>query len=120
MEYPNGLLFDDAFQAQLKDRFFYVDADPDYGSRLFFDNSGGSLRLKTAVDAKDLAERLPDCSSRSHARAVELSNLENHATADILSCVFGTRQGALLTELTASQAMFHIRAYRVLNSQQVH
>lgn len=41
-----GLLFDEAFQKELKAQFCHVDADPEHGQRLFFENSGGSLRLK--------------------------------------------------------------------------
>ena len=36
MEYRNGLLFDEALQKELKEKFYYVDADPAYGERLFF------------------------------------------------------------------------------------
>ena len=46
-----GLLFDPALSAEIKDRFYYVDADPEFGQRLFFENSGGSLRLKASVEA---------------------------------------------------------------------
>ena len=47
-----GLLFDPALSAEIKDRFYYVDADPEFGQRLFFENSGGSLRLKASVEAQ--------------------------------------------------------------------
>ena len=47
-----GLLFDPALSAEIKDRFYYVDADPEFGQRLFFENSGGSLRLKASVDSQ--------------------------------------------------------------------
>ena len=43
MEYPKGLLFEESFQKELKEKFYYTDADPLYGERLFFENSGGSL-----------------------------------------------------------------------------
>ena len=47
--YEHGLLFDPALSAEIKKRFCYVDADPEFGTRLFFENSGGSLRLKASV-----------------------------------------------------------------------
>ena len=49
MEYSQGILFEESFQKSLKDKFYYVDEDPVYGRRLFFENSGGSLRLKRAL-----------------------------------------------------------------------
>ena len=45
-DYPQGLLFDGKLQAEIKDRFWNVDSDPEAGKRLFFENAGGSLRLK--------------------------------------------------------------------------
>ena len=49
MEFNHGVLFSDTYQKKLKSQFYYADKDPQYGARLFFENSGGSLRLKKAV-----------------------------------------------------------------------
>ena len=58
MNYPNGLLFEDALQKNLKEKFCHADSDPEYGKRLFFENSGGSLRLKKCVESKAEFESL--------------------------------------------------------------
>jgi len=108
MEYPNGLLFCDEFQAELKSRFCHADADPIHGKRLFFDNSGGSLRLKSCVEAKCLYEELPDCPERMHERSVWLKETVERGTDEILRIIFGAKSGALMTELTASQTMFNM------------
>ena len=42
-EYPNGLAFSDEMIKEVKDKFYYVDEDPIFGKRLFFDNAGGAL-----------------------------------------------------------------------------
>lgn len=34
-DYPQGLLFDGKLQAEIKDRFWNVDSDPEAGKRLF-------------------------------------------------------------------------------------
>ena len=49
MEFNHGVLFSDTYQKKLKSQFYYADKDPQYGARLFFENSGGSLRLKKAA-----------------------------------------------------------------------
>lgn len=108
MEYSQGLLFEEAFQKSLKDKFYYADEDPMYGKRLFFENSGGSLRLKKAVEAKAALEQFPDCPERIHARSLYLKNLVEQGTKEIKEIMFGARSGALITELTASQTMFHM------------
>lgn len=108
MKADTGILFPNDYQKTLKEQFYYVDEDPAYGQRLFFENSGGSLRLKKAVEAKCAIEQYPDCPERIHARALMLKALVEDGGKDILEIVFGAKSGALVTELSASQAMFQI------------
>ena len=108
MNVKNGLLFEAGFQKELKKLFIYADADPEYGPRLFFENSGGSLRLKKCVEAKAAFECFPDCPERIHARSAYLRSVVEDGTKEILAVIFGAKSGALITELTASQTMFHM------------
>lgn len=108
MKYPNGLFFENEFQKELKEKFCYADSDPVYGKRLFFENSGGSLRLNKCVEAKSEHEKFPDCPERIHERSLYLKKLVEDGTKEILEIVFGAKSGALITELTASQTMFHM------------
>ena len=103
-----GVLFETEFQKSLKEKFCYADADPEYGKRLFFDNSGGSLRLKRCVEKKAELEFFPDCPERIHARSVYLKGLVEKGTKEILEIIFGAKSGALITELRASQTMFQL------------
>ena len=104
------LFFDPELQAEIKKRFFYVDEDPKGRKRLFFENSGGSLRLKKAVEEKERLERIPDCPERYHDISMELKKIKDAGIRDIMEIIFGARsgEGALVTELTASQVMFQI------------
>lgn len=104
----NKTVFDESCIKDLKEQFCYVDEDQNGSKRLFFDNSGGVLRLKAAVEAKAQIEMLPDCPERTHAQAKKLNTMVQEGTREILSCVFGTETGSLITELTASQCMFHM------------
>lgn len=108
MNTEHGILFDDDYQKTLKEQFYAVDEDPEYGPRLFFENSGGSLRLKKAVAAKCAAEQFPDCPERTHKRGLYLQDYVKEGTKDILEIVFGAKSGALVSELSASQAMFQV------------
>jgi len=110
MDESRGILFDEEFQKELKSRFYMPDADPEHGERLFFDNSGGSLRLKAAVEAKADLERYPDCPERYHDRSLYLKGIVQEGTRQMLEIVFGAEpgDGALMTELTASQTMFQM------------
>ena len=64
-----GELFTDEYQKSLMNEFCHGNTDPDYGHRLFFENSGGSLRLRRAVEAKAALEAFPDCPERNRGRA---------------------------------------------------
>lgn len=108
MELEHGMLFDEDYVKKLKDKFYYVASDPDMGERLFFDNSGGSLRLKKCVEAKAKYERFPDCPERSGERARGLKKIITSVTGELLDTVFGAQSGSIMTELTASQAMFNM------------
>ena len=85
-----------------------MDSDSEFGERLFFENSGGSLRLKRCVEKKAEIEAFPDCPERIHARSRYLKSLVERGTREILEIIFGAKGGALITELTASQTMFQL------------
>lgn len=108
MSKTNGILFEDEFQRHLKNQFFYADEDPVYGKRIFFENSGGSLRLKRAVEVKTDIEKYPDCPERIHERSLKLKKIVEDGTKEMMEVVFGAKSGALVTELTASQTFFQI------------
>lgn len=108
MNYEKGILFDEELVSKLKEKFCYLDEDPEYGKRLFFENSGGSLRLKKCVEAKAAFEQFPDCPERIHERARKLRSFVDQGRKEILEIIFGAKSGSLITELTASQTMFHM------------
>ena len=70
-----GQLFSGALLQEIKSRFHYVDHDMNGRERLFFDNAGGSFRLKAAVDALARIDALPDCPERIHALALYLQEV---------------------------------------------
>lgn len=58
----NGQLMPADLTAQIRDKYYHVDVDPFTKSkRLFFDNSGGSFRLKDASEAFRNVDDLPNC-----------------------------------------------------------
>ena len=104
------IFFDPELQREIKERFFYVNEDYRGRKRQFFENSGGSLRLRTAVEAKARLEAIPDCPERVHDTSMMLREVKANGIRDIMEVIFGAApgHGALVTELTASQCMFQI------------
>ena len=104
------ILFEPELQAEIKNRFYYVNEDHLGRKRQFFENAGGSLRLKEAVKEKSRLEAIPDCPERVHDTSLMLKDVKAKGVRDILEVIFGANpgEGALVTELTASQCMFQI------------
>ena len=99
-------MFSKSLSEEIKNRFYYVDADPEFGERLFFENSGGSLRLKESVLKQAEYQAYPDCPERTHNRSLDIKRVQLQGIDDIMKVVFGAKDGALLSEMTASQVMF--------------
>ena len=54
-----------------------MDENPLGRKRLFFENSGGSLRLKACVEAKARYEQIPDCPLRYHDVSLKLHEVKD-------------------------------------------
>lgn len=102
------IFFNSALQAKIKDRFYYVNADHLGRKRQFFENSGGSLRLKKVIEVKANFEKISDCPERTNDIAVMLRKVKADGIRDIMEVILGAKSGALVTELSASQVMFQI------------
>lgn len=107
MNTDQGILFSEAMTQDIKDRFHYVDRDMNGRERLFFDNAGGSFRLKSAVERFAQIDALPDCPERIHELSLYLQKIQADGTAD-LRTILNARGGSVYASLTASGAMFEM------------
>ncbi|MDP2024078.1 MAG: aminotransferase class V-fold PLP-dependent enzyme [Hydrogenophaga sp.] len=105
MNTSQGSLFPEALTQDIKDRFHYVDHDMNGRERLFFDNAGGSFRLKSAVERFAQIDALPDCPERIHELSLFLQKVQADGTAD-LRTILNAQGGSVYASLTASGAMF--------------
>ncbi len=104
----NGRFFDDDLLEDIRKQFCYLEEDAQNRKRLFFENAGGSLRLKKCVEAKAKYEEYPDCPERIHDTALVLKKIQEDGTRDIIEVIFGGSDGSLVTELSDSQTMFQM------------
>ena len=103
-----GVLFSSEINNEIKNLFYYVDHDPILNKkRIFFDNAGGSLRLKKANDVFKTYDELPDCPEHSNYTAKYLNDVQEEATENIFT-MLNAEKGSLVTSLTASMVMFDI------------
>lgn len=104
-DYPEGLLFPPTLMAEVRGRFLHVDHDHHGRERLYFDNAGGSLRLRAAVERFAQVDAVPDNTERIHDTARELQDVQARG-ADDLRMLLNARGGSVYAALTASGAMF--------------
>ncbi|HEX7865419.1 MAG TPA: aminotransferase class V-fold PLP-dependent enzyme [Variovorax sp.] len=108
LQLPNlerGQAFSDALMREVKARFLQVDHDHRGRERLYFDNAGGSFRLKAAAERFAQVDAIPDNAERIHATAVELQDIQAKGSAD-LRTILNATGGSVYASLTASGAMF--------------
>ena len=96
-------MFSEEELAEIRAQFYYVDEDYYGRKRLFFDNAGGSLRLKKAEEAFHKIDSMPDASEHSNSLALELAALEDRGREDIKHVIFNAKSGTIYPTYTASQ-----------------
>jgi selenocysteine lyase/cysteine desulfurase len=104
-EHPQGLAFSDALMRQVRERFAGIEHDHQGRERLYFDNAGGSFRLKAALARFAQVDAIPDNAERIHATAVELQDIQARGSDD-LRTILHAQGGSVYASLTASGAMF--------------
>lgn len=103
-----GKLFSDDLLQKIRGKFLHVDNDPNHdGKRIFFDNAGGSFRLKAVHDVFTKIDALPDCPERVHETAILLQQIQEKGIEDI-KLILNANDGSILTLMTASQAIFEV------------
>ena len=106
VDHPQGKFFPAELQKEIKNRFLNCDEDPESGRRVFFENAGGSLRLKAVNEAYALADSFPDCDSRKHKRAKALRAKTLNGFADLRVMFNAPKYGQIISETSSSKVMF--------------
>ena len=101
-------LFSEHLLTEIRDRFAYIDINPlSQKKRLFFDNAGGSFRLKSANEKFAVLDLIPNCPMRDHEVSKYLSEIEQKGIDDA-RIIFNAKNGSIATYYTASQAIFGV------------
>ena len=104
----NKYLFSNELQEEIRGKFAFVDTDPLHGKRrLFFDNAGGSFRLKSANESLSQLDLIPNCPMRDHEVSKYLSEVEQKGIDDS-RIIFNAKNGSIATYFTASQSIFEL------------
>ncbi|WP_331773169.1 aminotransferase class V-fold PLP-dependent enzyme (plasmid) [Embleya sp. NBC_00888] len=92
----------------VRQQFAHLEQDAHGARRLFFENSGGSLRLRQAAKRSMEVSLYPEAPSRPSKVAQALDQVEKQGQADLLAFFGAGTSGAILPTATASRAMFDL------------
>jgi cysteine desulfurase / selenocysteine lyase len=104
--------FPDGLMNEIRGRFHHVDYCPVVDQpRVFFENGGGSLKLKSAIAASAEIEALPDQEGRQNPASKYLSKLLDDGRED-LHFVFGSaglaQRGQVISGETGTRLLYRI------------
>jgi len=106
-------MFNDELMTEIRDRFELVDHCPYQGKRIFFENAGGALTLKSVVDRSAALAAVPDNQGRDNPASHELVNIINQAKSDIRAFL-GAKEGPVFVGESGTELLFRLISTAIL------
>ncbi|MDU8943774.1 aminotransferase class V-fold PLP-dependent enzyme [Ovoidimarina sediminis] len=92
---------------QIRDRFAHVDACPFQGERIFFENAGGALTLRSVVDTSARFAAIPDNQGRDNPASHALVEIIDRAKAD-MAVFFNAPGGQFFVGESGTELIFRL------------
>lgn len=108
-------MFENDLMQQIRERFCYVDHCPFQGPRIFFENAGGSLTLKSVVEVNTELAGIPDNQGRDNPASHELVRIINEAR-DNMRLFLGVEQGPVFIGESGTELIFRMVRAAALGS----
>jgi len=108
-------MFDNDLMQQIRERFCYVDHCPFQGPRIFFENAGGSLTLKSVVEVNTELAGIPDNQGRDNPASHELVRIIDEAR-DNMRLFLGVQQGPVFIGESGTELIFRMVRAAALGS----
>ncbi|MFK7892638.1 MAG: aminotransferase class V-fold PLP-dependent enzyme, partial [Granulosicoccus sp.] len=109
-------LFPTELLTQIRDKFHHVDSCPYAGRRVYLENAGGSLTLKSITARGAELGALPDNGGRDNPASEALSAFVEKGKADLVT-LLGFDKGMIFGGETGSECLFRIIRTAVLQSE---
>jgi len=107
----NGSAFVDYFSpellAKIRDKFAFVEECPFVGQRIFFENAGGALTLKSVVETSSKFAAIPDNQGRENAASKALMEIIQKAKSDAAE-LFGATSGQFFVGESGTELLFRL------------
>ena len=107
--------FSDQLMSDIRNRFEHVDVCPHQGARVFFENAGGALTLKSVVEVSHEFAAVPDNQGRENRASRALVDTINLAKDDV-RCFFNAQGGEVFTGESGTELLFRIISVAALGA----
>ena len=96
-----------ALMVQIRDKFAHVEQCPFEGSRIFFENAGGALTLKSVVETSAKFAAIPDNQGRDNPASHSLVSIINQAKSDMRD-LFNASEGQFFVGESGTELLFRL------------
>ena len=97
----------DAILADIRARFAHVDTCPDQGPRVFFENAGGALTLKSVVETSARYAAIPDNQGRANVASQALGDTIAKAKSD-MALMMNAPEGQFFVGESGTELLFRL------------
>ena len=102
---------------QVRDRFAHVDTCPFQGPRVFFENAGGALTLKSVVDTSTKFAAIPDNQGRDNPASHQLVDIINASKARMRT-MFNAPVGQFFVGESGTELLFRLIRTAIVGAEQ--
>ena len=100
-------MFNELLLSEVRQRFCHVDTCPYQGPRVFFENAGGSLTLKSVVETNTRLAGIPDNQGRDNPASHELVRIIDQSREDMRTFL-GVREGPVFIGESGTELLFRL------------
>ena len=100
-------MFNELLLGEIRQRFCHVDTCPFQGPRVFFENAGGSLTLKSVVEANTRLAGIPDNQGRDNPASHELVRIIDQSREDMRTFL-GVSGGPVFIGESGTELLFRL------------
>ena len=93
--------------AEIRDKFAFVEDCPFVGKRIFFENAGGALTLKSVVETSSKFAAIPDNQGRANTASKALMEIIQEAKKDAAN-LFGATTGQFFVGESGTELLFRL------------
>ena len=101
--------------AEIRDQFAFVEEFPFVGKRIFFENAGGALTLKSVVETSTKFAAIPDNQGRANVASRALMEIIQKAKLDAAK-LFGATAGQFFVGESGTELLFRLIRTAILSS----